>query len=166
MAVSGLFRRRSLLLPSASPRLLRALSSVALNYRIVEPSRAAEDVQSSAAEDAPPLVLLHGLFGSSSNFTTVGRRCADSTGRRVILPDLRNHGASPWAGDCSFEAMAQDLVDMLDKVGVSTVCLCGHSLGGKVVMVTSLLHPDRIEGVVCVDIAPVRLAPPRAASHT
>ena len=130
------------------PKLERALStSVALHYRIVEPS--------TATIEAPPLVLLHGLFGSCSNFSTVARRCADATGRMVILPDLRNHGSSPWVSDCSFPAMAADLARLLDSAGCSQAVLCGHSLGGKAVMATSLLHADRVAGMVCVDIAPV-----------
>ena len=61
----------------------------------------------------PPLVIMHGLFGSSSNFNTPGRQL--SKRRPVLLLDLRNHGASPWSDDCSLEAMADDLMETLDE---------------------------------------------------
>ena len=77
-----------------------------------------------------PLVLLHGLFGSSTNFSSVARKLNES--RAVLLPDLRNHGASPWSDDCSFESMADDIIRVLDSEDADRAILCGHSLGGKV----------------------------------
>jgi len=107
------------------------------------------------AEAAPPapLVLLHGLFGSGSNFGTLARRL--STSRQVIVPDLRNHGSSFWDADCSIEAMAGDVLRLLDTAGAERAVLCGHSLGGKVAMAAALLAPARVSRLLVVDIAPV-----------
>jgi esterase len=73
----------------------------------------------------------------------------------VILADLRNHGASPWSDDCSLEAMASDVLRLLDEVGASQGVLCGHSLGGKVAMTAALLAPERVSRLLIADIAPV-----------
>ena len=101
----------------------RGLASMPLNYRVTVPE---------TARPGPPLVLLHGLFGSSSNFGTIARKCASILGVPVILPDLRNHGTSPWSDDMSFDSMAADLLAVLDAEGCERAVLCGHSLGGKV----------------------------------
>jgi esterase len=100
-----------------------------------------------------PLVIVHGLFGSSSNFRSPALQLAKK--RPVLLADLRNHGASPWSDDCSLESMADDLIDTLDAAGVSHATLCGHSLGGKVAMVAALRAPQRFSRLIVVDIAPV-----------
>ena len=100
-----------------------------------------------------PLVVLHGLFGSSSNFNTLSRSL--NATRSVVLADLRNHGASPWDDDASAEAMAEDIVELLDSLGAERAVLCGHSLGGKVVMAAALAHPERVEQLIVADIAPI-----------
>ncbi|KAL1508276.1 hypothetical protein AB1Y20_004391 [Prymnesium parvum] len=126
------------------------VASVALHSRTAEPP--------TPTPRRPPLLLLHGLFGSSSNFRQLARRCSEALGVRAFHPDLRNHGLSPWTEDCSFEAMAADIVALLDRERVGRATLCGHSLGGKAVMAAAMLHPDRVAGVICVDIAPLEYA--------
>ena len=77
------------------------------------------------------------------------------TSRRIIVPDLRNHGQSPHDPDFSYESMATDLVGLLDKLEIEYACLVGHSLGGKVAMWLALEHPERVAALAVVDIAPV-----------
>ena len=96
---------------------------------------------------------MHGLFGFGSNFQSVGRKL--SARRDVLLADLRNHGSSPWHDDASLMAMADDVEALLEGLGTS-VALCGHSLGGKVAMLTALRRPDLVSRLCVVDIAPVR----------
>ena len=108
---------------------------------------------SPSAASPSPLLLLHGLFGSSSNFRSPALQLAKR--RPVLLADLRNHGASPWSDDCTLESMADDLVDTLDAMGIERATICGHSLGGKVAMVAALRSPERFSKLIVVDIAPV-----------
>ena len=107
----------------------------------------------------PPLLLLHGLFGSSSNFRSPGLQLAKDGLRPVLLADLRNHGNSPWSDDCSLEGMATDVLDTLDALGLERVTICGHSLGGKVAMAAALKAPHRFARMIVVDIAPVSYGP-------
>lgn len=101
----------------------------------------------------PPVVILHGLFGSARNWGTIARRLAKS--RRVVALDLRNHGGSPWAEAMSYGAMAADVGATLDGLGIARCSLIGHSMGGKVAMATALVHTAQVERLVVVDIAPV-----------
>ena len=83
-----------------------------------------------ASNTHPPLVLIHGLFGNSTNFRSPGLKLAQG-GRDVLLVDLRNHGQSPWSDDCSLESMADDVVELLDDEGIEQAALCGHSLSSS-----------------------------------
>jgi esterase len=107
-----------------------------------------------------PLVLLHGLLGSSRNWQTAGAGLAEGegsgggAGRNVWALDLRNHGRSPWSDVMSYEAMVADVLAWLDERGWRKVDLMGHSMGGKVAMALACRHPARVRRLVVVDIAP------------
>lgn len=99
------------------------------------------------------IVLLHGLFGSSTNWGTVARHLGGDY--HVLVADLRNHGQSPHDPDCSYKAMTNDVLGLLDAQGMASAILIGHSMGGKVAMHLALNHPDRVDGLVVVDMSPV-----------
>ncbi len=98
-----------------------------------------------------PLVILHGLFGSARNWSTIARRLAEQ--RRVVAVDQRNHGGSPWLDEMTYPALAGDIRDLIAPFGRSAVL--GHSMGGKAAMTLALLYPGLVERLVVVDIAPV-----------
>lgn len=103
--------------------------------------------------DRPAVVLLHGLFGSSSNWGAVARHLAPNF--RVLVPDLRNHGQSPHDPDNSYRAMVSDVLALLDAQDMAGATLVGHSMGGKVAMHLALNHPQRVTGLAVVDMSPV-----------
>lgn len=100
----------------------------------------------------PPVLILHGLFGSLSNWRSAANKLAEH--QCVISVDLRNHGQSPHTATMSYPEMAEDIIGLLNKLGYASAILLGHSLGGKVAMTCALYHPDRVEGLCVVDIAP------------
>jgi pimeloyl-ACP methyl ester carboxylesterase len=100
----------------------------------------------------PPLVILHGMLGSSRNWQTTGRDLAGQFHVRAL--DLRNHGDSPHAGEMTYTAMVDDVIAWLDAQGLGRVTLLGHSMGGKVAMLLACRHPERVTALVVVDIAP------------
>ena len=104
-----------------------------------------------------PLLVLHGVFGSSRNWATVGQHLAAS--RRVFALDARNHGASPWADSMSYPEMAEDLDAFMVERRLRRVALLGHSMGGKTAMLQALYHGAAIERLVIVDVAPVVYRP-------
>ena len=106
------------------------------------------------AEAEPPVVLLHGLFGSARNFGSLQKSLA-ATRKRVIALDLRNHGSSPHGGDTSYAAMAADVVETLAAMEALPCRLLGHSMGGKVAMRLALDQPTHVERLIVADIAPM-----------
>jgi pimeloyl-ACP methyl ester carboxylesterase len=102
--------------------------------------------------EGPPLTILHGLFGSGRNWRSIAQHLAAR--HRVVTFDLRNHGASPWADGMSYGEMVEDLRASLRSRGIERAALLGHSMGGKVAMLTALLHPGEVDRLVVVDIAP------------
>jgi esterase len=105
-------------------------------------------------EGTRPLVLLHGLFGSSANWMGIARQLEADW--RVIVPDLRNHGRSFHDPDVSYPALAGDVRALLDALGLERAVVVGHSMGGKTAMWLALRAPDRVERLAVVDAAPVR----------
>jgi pimeloyl-ACP methyl ester carboxylesterase len=100
----------------------------------------------------PPLVILHGLLGSSTNWRTAGTDLA--RGFHVFALDLRNHGESPHASEQTFDLMSMDVIEWLDRNGMSRSHLLGHSLGGKVAMWLACMFPERVRSLCVVDIVP------------
>jgi pimeloyl-ACP methyl ester carboxylesterase len=107
----------------------------------------------------PPVVVLHGLLGSSRNWQTAGRGLAASL--HVCALDLRNHGASFRAPEMDYGTLAGDVVAWLDAAGWARAHVVGHSMGGKVAMRLACEHPARVDRLVVVDIAPKACWPAR-----
>ena len=99
-----------------------------------------------------PLVILHGLLGSLDNWHTVSRTFAETL--RVLAVDQRNHGRSPHSDVLTYDAMADDLTELLDHLKIPSVHLLGHSMGGKTAMQFALNHPGRVDRLIIVDMAP------------
>ena len=106
--------------------------------------------------EGPPLVILHGLFGSSRNWASVARRLGET--HRVFAVDLRNHGASPWAETMDYGEMAEDVRAFLARHGLAGATVMGHSMGGKTAMRLALEHGRDVGRLIVVDIAPVAYA--------
>lgn len=100
----------------------------------------------------PPLVILHGLFGSARNWASIASSLSDSY--RVIAVDLPNHGASPWMDEVTFEKMADAVRAFMTAQGLNRAAVLGHSMGGKTAMVLALRHPEAVGGLIVADIAP------------
>lgn len=101
----------------------------------------------------PPLVLVHGLFGSGRNWQRIARALG---GRwRVLLPDLRNHGDSPHDPCMTWPDLVADLLAFAERERLGPCPWLGHSLGGRAVMRLALGAPQAVTRLVVVDAAPV-----------
>ena len=99
------------------------------------------------------LLIIHGLFGMLDNLMSIGRKFAEKY--HVYLIDARNHGRSPWDEAHNYEAMAQDIYELIENQNIKQpVILFGHSMGGKAVMQFAAENPNLFSKLIVVDIAP------------
>lgn len=103
------------------------------------------------APDAPPLVLVHGGRDQKRSWDRVAARLSQRY--RVIAHDLRGHGESDWVSDGDYGVMDHvfDLASLVDHLGLETLTLIGHSLGGNITLRYAGLFPDRIEKLVAIE---------------
>ncbi|MFN0116528.1 MAG: alpha/beta fold hydrolase [Paracoccaceae bacterium] len=104
----------------------------------------------------PPLIILHGLFGSARNWGAIARGLASD--RLVVTPDMRNHGESFRAPSQSYREMAGDVAELAASLAPARPDVLGHSMGGKAAMVLALTRPDLVGRLIVADIAPVAYA--------
>jgi pimeloyl-ACP methyl ester carboxylesterase len=102
--------------------------------------------------EGPPLVILHGLYGSSDNWASIARRLSGNFS--VYLPDQRNHGESPHSDVHDYPSMCEDLRELADDLGLESFFLAGHSMGGKTAVLFARRWPWRIKGLAVADISP------------
>ncbi len=110
----------------------------------------------SGSDQNPPLLFLHGLFGSSANWGRIARHF--EADYHCILPDLRNHGRSPHDADVSYQSQATDVQELMQELSIDSAVFIGHSMGGKVAMTQALTQPQSVDSLIVVDIAPVHYA--------
>jgi len=95
----------------------------------------------------PPLVLVHGLGGSAANWCELAPLLARR--RRVVAPDLPGHGgSSPLPAVSGLEPYADRVAAVMEREGMLSAPVVGHSLGGLVVLRLALRHPQAVEAVV------------------
>jgi len=103
-------------------------------------------------ENKPALIVLHGLYGSSDNWVSIGKQWSEEY--EVYLLDLRNHGQSPHYQTHSYKTMRDDVLDLMDTQKIQKAIILGHSMGGKLAMRIAMDAPERINALIVVDIAP------------
>ncbi|WP_424962609.1 alpha/beta fold hydrolase [Ekhidna sp.] len=102
--------------------------------------------------EGDPLIIMHGVFGSSDNWQTLGKVFAERF--KVYLVDLRNHGNSPHSDEFDYDVMVKDVVELMDDEDLKKAHILGHSMGGKVAMHLATQHTNRVDKLIVVDIAP------------
>ena len=99
-----------------------------------------------------PLIILHGLYGSSDNWIHIAKELQDEC--MVILPDMRNHGNSPWSDTHSYADLSLDIADLISELALPGAFIAGHSMGGKAAVRFATENPDKVYGLFIGDISP------------
>src|SRR5258708_38317019 len=99
-----------------------------------------------------PLIILHGLFGSSDNWYSLAKIFAGHF--TIFLVDQRNHGQSPHSDDFDYKLLTKDLEEFIEEHSIQQPVILGHSMGGKAAMNFAVRHPDRLSKLIVVDIVP------------
>ena len=102
------------------------------------------------AGDGEPLVLLHGW---PQNWYCWRRLVPLLPGRRLIMPDLRGHGWSDAPRDgYEKENLVDDVLALMDALGLDVVGLIGHDWGGWTGFLAALRAPDRFSALLALGI--------------
>jgi esterase len=99
-----------------------------------------------------PLIILHGLFGSSDNWFSLAKVFAEHF--TVYLVDQRNHGQSPQSDNFDYKLLTEDLATFILEHHLEKPHIIGHSMGGKTAMNFAVKYPDNLDKLIVVDIAP------------
>lgn len=100
-----------------------------------------------------PLIVLHGLYGSGSNWLSIAKELSGIC--EVFLVDQRNHGQSPHFKEHNYLAMREDLRRFMDKQGLEKAILLGHSMGGKTAQFFATEYPGRVSRLIVADMSPL-----------
>ncbi|KAJ8680874.1 hypothetical protein QAD02_016661 [Eretmocerus hayati] len=115
--------------------------------------------ETSEESSRAPILIMHGLFGSKSNWNSLSKSIHQKTNRKVVTIDARNHGDSPHASQMSYYHMTEDIALLLKDLEISKVILVGHSMGGGAVMYTALSYPELVEKLIVIDFCPTKTSP-------
>lgn len=99
-----------------------------------------------------PMIILHGLFGSSDNWLTQAKLFSSSY--KIYTVDQRNHGQSPHSDTFDYPSLVADLAEFVQDRSITDPIIMGHSMGGKTAMNFALTHPDKVDRLIVVDISP------------
>ncbi|CAD7087012.1 unnamed protein product [Hermetia illucens] len=124
----------------------RNLSTVKLSYNVFgEPE-----------SDTPPVVIMHGLFGSKQNWRSISKalQAKSRPPRQIITLDARNHGDSPHSPEHTYSHLAADIAAFLKEMNIPKAIVIGHSMGGRTMMYLALKYPELVDRAVVVDISP------------
>jgi esterase len=99
-----------------------------------------------------PMIILHGLFGSSDNWYSLAKVFAQNY--TVFAVDQRNHGQSPHSDEFDYKLLTDDLLELFQDHKLDPAVIIGHSMGGKTAMNFAVKYPERTDKLIVVDIAP------------
>lgn len=94
-----------------------------------------------------PVVLVHGMGGDGHTWDRFARQLV-RRGRRVIIPDLRGHGRSAHTDSYRFPEFGADVLRLCERLGLESVDLVGHSLGGYAVSWVAMERPELVRRLV------------------
>lgn len=104
----------------------------------------------AAVGEAPVVLAAHGITANHLNWSRVAEELGDEV--TLLAPDLRGRGASAGLpGPFGMTSHAEDVLAVLDHVGVERALFAGHSMGAFVMAIASARRPERTNGVLLID---------------
>src|SRR5690606_37534034 len=114
-----------------------------------------------------PVIALHGWRDNAAMFDRLAPLLASDM--RLVAPDFPGHGrSSPRHRDGTYEiwSYVEDVLNVLDALGLERVSLLGHSMGGAVGCLFAAAFPEKVERFVMLDsLGPLSTSPEDAAGQ-
>ena len=132
-----------------------------INFEIYKSGRIIrykENTQLFKIEKINTLFIFHGLYGRGKNWQSFAKKMSENEKTTVVTVDLRNHGGNIFKENMSYTLMMEDIFDLLNYLEIKKTNLLGHSMGGKLAMLITLLKPNYINKLIIADIAPINYA--------
>lgn len=117
----------------------------------------ARDYPAASGPTRLPVICLHGLTRNSKDFEEVAPQLA-AGGRRVLVPDVRGRGRSdrdPNPQNYAPNRYARDVVELMDRLGISRAVFLGTSMGGIITMALAARRSRAIAAAILNDVGPV-----------
>lgn len=124
------------------------------------------DINTDRFGDGPQLLLLHGFTGSIGAWQGIPERLGESFG--VVAIDIIGHGGTSAPGDPEryrIERAVEDLLALLDRLGIERTAVLGYSMGGRVALHLALAAPERVTSLVLESAAPGIADPDQRAAR-
>ncbi|XP_075984135.1 sn-1-specific diacylglycerol lipase ABHD11-like [Anticarsia gemmatalis] len=112
----------------------------------------------------PPILIFHGILENRGQWEHFGKTIVSLTRRTVMIVDLRNHGDSPHMNSHRYIDQATDVLRLMDKLDARQVSLIGYSIGGRTAMCVALMAPQKVAGLLVIDISPIS-SPPELTNY-
>ena len=106
-------------------------------------------------EGAPAVLCLHGLTRNSADFEWIAAHLSDRY--HVVAADIRGRGRSDWdpiPANYTPAVYVQDMLGLLDHLGIAKTIVIGTSMGGLMAMIMGVMAKDRMRAVVINDVGP------------
>jgi esterase len=113
------------------------------------------EVRDSDVEPEKDMIVMHGLLGNKLNWRGLCNRPEITSKRNCYLVELRNHMSSNHHDHMNYTVITDDVIRFADKQRINKFTILGHSLGGRTAMTLACRFPDRVDGCISVDAAPV-----------
>ena len=105
-------------------------------------------IWSERSGTGPPLLLVHGAFGSSAEWDQVAPALAQQF--TVFAPDSRGHGRTADPGTISYDLITRDVIGLIEAMVEGPTSIVGWSDGGIVSLLVALQRPDLVHKIVPV----------------
>jgi pimeloyl-ACP methyl ester carboxylesterase len=113
--------------------------------------------EQGSPDNGPPVLLLHGWPDAPRGWNAIARSL-QARGWRTIVPYLRGSGPTRFLSDStprvgSSIALAQDAIDLADRLGLERFAVVGHDWGARTTYTLAVLFPDRITRIAALSVA-------------
>ena len=129
-----------------------------INFEIYQSGKIKEynkNIKSLIAEQNNTLFIFHGLYGRGKNWQSFAKKISQNEEIVVFTADLRNHGGNIFKANMSYNLMMEDIFHLFNYLDIEKTNLLGHSMGGKLAMLITLLKPHYVNKLIIADIAPI-----------